>query len=121
MKVCVDTSILLDVLKDEFGNFQDMLYLALERKEILLAPSVVFAELMPQFQRKCQAAERISGGTQYCHKATGHRRSHCRVQGMDEISEAKNKRDMSPMRWKTEPQRTFPIRLLYWRLRRHEL
>lgn len=50
MKVCVDTSILLDVLKDEFRNFQDKLYLALERKEILLAPSVVFAELMPQFK-----------------------------------------------------------------------
>jgi predicted nucleic acid-binding protein len=50
VKVCVDTTILLDVLKDEFRNFQDKLYLALERKEILLAPSVVFAELMPQFR-----------------------------------------------------------------------
>jgi predicted nucleic acid-binding protein len=50
VKVCVDTSIFLDVLKDEFRNFQDKLYLALERKEMLLAPSVVFAELMPQFK-----------------------------------------------------------------------
>lgn len=50
MKVCVDTNILLDVLKDEFRNFQDKLYLALSRKEILLAPSIVFAELMPQFK-----------------------------------------------------------------------
>ena len=50
MKICVDTTILLDVLKDEYRNFQDKLYLALERKEILLAPSVVFAELMPQFK-----------------------------------------------------------------------
>lgn len=50
MKVCVDTSILLDVLKDEFRIFQEKLYLALERKELLLAPSVVFSELMPQFK-----------------------------------------------------------------------
>ncbi|MCF8128302.1 MAG: PIN domain-containing protein [Deltaproteobacteria bacterium] len=50
MKVCVDTTILLDVLKNEFKNFQDKLYLALERKETLMAPSVVFAELMPQFK-----------------------------------------------------------------------
>jgi len=50
VRVCVDTTIFLDVLKDEFRNFQDKLYLALERKEILLAPSVVFAELMPQFK-----------------------------------------------------------------------
>jgi predicted nucleic acid-binding protein len=48
--VCVDTTILLDVLKDEFRSFQDKLYTALARRESLVAPSVVFAELMPQFK-----------------------------------------------------------------------
>lgn len=50
MRICVDTTILLDILKDEFRSFQDKLYLALERREELVAPSVVYAELMPQFK-----------------------------------------------------------------------
>ena len=50
MKICVDTTILLDILKDEFRGFQDKLYGALAEKENLVAPSVVFAELMPQFR-----------------------------------------------------------------------
>ena len=49
MRVCVDTTIFLDVLNDEFRSFQDKLYVALKRKEILVAPLMVFAELMPQF------------------------------------------------------------------------
>jgi len=40
----------LDILKDEFRIFQDKLYIALTRRENLVAPSVVFAELMPQFK-----------------------------------------------------------------------
>jgi predicted nucleic acid-binding protein len=50
LKVCTDTTILIDILKDEFIDFQDKLYLALEREENLLAPSVVYAELLPQFK-----------------------------------------------------------------------
>ena len=50
MRVCVDTTILLDILKDEFRSFQDKLYAALVRREKLVAPPVVFAELMPQFK-----------------------------------------------------------------------
>ena len=50
MRICVDTTILLDILKDEYRTFQDKLYTALERREDLVAPSVVFAELMPQFK-----------------------------------------------------------------------
>ncbi len=50
MRICVDTTILLDILKDEFRIFQDKLYIALTRRENLVAPSVVFAELMPQFK-----------------------------------------------------------------------
>ncbi|MBW1792984.1 MAG: type II toxin-antitoxin system VapC family toxin [Deltaproteobacteria bacterium] len=50
MRVCVDTTILLDILKDEFRIFQEKLYTALARRENLVAPSVVFAELMPQFK-----------------------------------------------------------------------
>ena len=41
--------VLIDVLKDEFKPFQEMLYTALENKESLVIPTVVFAELMPQF------------------------------------------------------------------------
>jgi predicted nucleic acid-binding protein len=50
LRVCVDTTILLDILKDESRNFQDMLYSALAKKENLVAPTVVIAELMPQFK-----------------------------------------------------------------------
>ena len=50
MRVCVDTAILIDILKDEYRSFQDKLYTALERREDLVAPSVVYAELMPQFK-----------------------------------------------------------------------
>jgi len=50
LRVCVDTTILLDIVKDEFRNFQDKLYTALARRENLVAPPVVFAELMPQFK-----------------------------------------------------------------------
>jgi predicted nucleic acid-binding protein len=50
LKVCVDTSILLDILKDEFRDFQEKFYIALSKRETLVAPSVVFAELMPQFR-----------------------------------------------------------------------
>jgi len=50
LRVCVDTTILLDILKDEFRSFQDKLYTALARREDLVAPPVVFAELMPQFK-----------------------------------------------------------------------
>lgn len=50
MKICVDTTVLIDILKDEFQNYQDKLYSALQKNEDLFAPSVVFAELMPQFK-----------------------------------------------------------------------
>ena len=50
MRICVDTTILLDILKDESRSFQDKLYAALANKEILVAPPMVFAELMPQFK-----------------------------------------------------------------------
>ena len=50
MRVCVDTTILLDILKDEFRNFQDKLYAALAKREELVAPPMVYAELMPQFK-----------------------------------------------------------------------
>lgn len=50
MKICVDTTVLLDILKDEFPAYQDRLYSAFEKNEELTAPSVVYAELMPQFK-----------------------------------------------------------------------
>ncbi len=50
MRICVDTTILLDILKDEYRPFQEMLYEAIEKGEDLIAPSVVYAELVPQFR-----------------------------------------------------------------------
>jgi len=57
LRVCVDTTVLLDILKDEFRSFQDKLYAALAEKENLVAPSVVFAELMPQFEGNSRPLE----------------------------------------------------------------
>ena len=50
MKICVDTSVLIDILKDEYRRHQEKLYAAIQSRETLVAPAVVFAELMPQFQ-----------------------------------------------------------------------
>jgi predicted nucleic acid-binding protein len=51
LRVCVDTSILIDILKDEFGPFQEKLYDAIEKNETLVAPSAVFGELMAAYPR----------------------------------------------------------------------
>ena len=50
MRICVDTAILIDILKDEFRRYQEMLYDALRKGEDLVARVVVYAELIPQFQ-----------------------------------------------------------------------
>jgi hypothetical protein len=50
LRICVDTTILIDVLKDEFRPFQEKLYQAIARNEQLVSPAVVFGELMPQFK-----------------------------------------------------------------------
>ncbi len=50
MRICVDTTILIDILKDECKDFQDKLYLALSKREALVIPVIVYAELMPQFK-----------------------------------------------------------------------
>jgi predicted nucleic acid-binding protein len=42
--------VLIDILKNEFPHYQERLYSALEKNEHLAAPSVVYAELMPQFK-----------------------------------------------------------------------
>ena len=57
MRICIDTTILIDILKDEFRNFQDKFYAALERREEFVAPSVVYAELLPQFQGNTKQLE----------------------------------------------------------------
>jgi predicted nucleic acid-binding protein len=49
MKVCIDTAILLDILKDESRPSQEIFYSALSAREALVIPVVVFAELLPQF------------------------------------------------------------------------
>ena len=57
MRLCVDTTILIDILKDEFRDFQDKLYLAISRGEALAAPTVVYAELIPQFNANMRLLE----------------------------------------------------------------
>lgn len=50
MRICIDTVILIDILKDEFRSVQEVFYTALAAGEILVCPVVVFAELLPIFQ-----------------------------------------------------------------------
>jgi len=50
VKICVDTTILIDILKDEYADYQEKFYSALKNNEDLTAPTVVYAELMPQFR-----------------------------------------------------------------------
>ena len=57
----MDTTILIDVLKDEFRPYQEKLYEALAHREQLVSPAVVFGELLPQFKgNEKQAAEFLS-------------------------------------------------------------
>ncbi len=49
MKICVDTVILVNILKDEYLDHQEKLYKAIAAKETLIAPVIVYAEILPQF------------------------------------------------------------------------
>ena len=49
MKVCVDTMIFIDVLKNEFPEGQKKFYSAIEKNDILMTSVVNVAELMPMF------------------------------------------------------------------------
>jgi len=59
MRICVDTSILIDVLKDEFREYQELFYGALQAGENLVVPAIVFAEILPQFQGNIQEASQF--------------------------------------------------------------
>ena len=61
MKICVDTTVLIDVLKDEFREQQEKFYRAIENREELMVPAIVFAELMPQFDGKAKAVGSFLG------------------------------------------------------------
>ena len=49
MKICVDTVILIDVLKDEYPETQDKFYAAIQQKEKIIISTITAAELLPQF------------------------------------------------------------------------
>lgn len=49
MKICVDTVVFIDVLKDEYPQTQGKFYKALEKGDSLIASVITVAELMPQF------------------------------------------------------------------------
>jgi len=59
MRVCVDTSVLIDVLKDEFREYQELFYGTLSAGEVLVIPSIVYAELLPQFQGNIRDASQF--------------------------------------------------------------
>ncbi len=59
MRICVDTSILIDVLKDEFREYQELFYGTLSAGELLVIPSIVYAELLPQFQGNIRDASQF--------------------------------------------------------------
>lgn len=63
MKVCVDTTVLVDILKNEFPDYQEKLYSAIERDKELAAPVIVYAELMPQFKGDIKLLNLIFKGT----------------------------------------------------------
>ena len=50
MKICIDTVIFIDILKDEYPKTQEKFYDALEDGQTLVASVITAAELMPQFQ-----------------------------------------------------------------------
>lgn len=50
MKICVDTMVFIDILKDEYREDHEKFYNALKTRETLVIPTIVFAELMPQFK-----------------------------------------------------------------------
>jgi len=56
MRICVDSSIWIDILKDEYRPFQELLYTALANQEAMVVPPVVFAELLPQFRGNVKEA-----------------------------------------------------------------
>jgi len=50
VKICIDTVILIDILKDEYPKTQEKFYDALEDGHTLVASVITVAELMPQFR-----------------------------------------------------------------------
>lgn len=49
MRICIDTVIFIDILKDEYPQTQEKFYQALEERESLIASVITLAELLPQF------------------------------------------------------------------------
>ena len=49
MKICVDTDVLIDVLKDQYPPTQEAFYKAIEARDSLMASVITAAELLPQF------------------------------------------------------------------------
>jgi predicted nucleic acid-binding protein len=50
VKICIDTVIFIDILKDEYPKTQEKFYDALEDGHILVSSVITVAELMPQFK-----------------------------------------------------------------------
>lgn len=49
MRICIDTVIFIDILKDQFPKTQKKFYQSLEKGETLVTSVINVAELMPQF------------------------------------------------------------------------
>ncbi len=50
MRICIDTVIFIDILKDEYRGTQEKFYRALRHNNTLMASVVTVAELLPQFR-----------------------------------------------------------------------
>lgn len=50
MRICVDTVIFIDILKDEHPQSQELFYRAFAAGKFLMASVITAAELMPQFR-----------------------------------------------------------------------
>ena len=50
MRVCIDTMIFIDILKNEFPDGQKKFYCAIEKRDILVTSVINVAELTPMFE-----------------------------------------------------------------------
>jgi len=98
MKVCIDTTVFIDVLKDESSGYQDKLYLALARNEKLIAPVIVYGELMPQFKGNTQLLEAFLSDHRVEIEPLETSAVSEAAPKMDEILGTKKEIEMSPMR-----------------------
>jgi len=117
LRICVDTTILLDILKDEFRSFQDKFYTALARRENLVSPSVVYAELMPQFKGDTKLLNEFLEEHKIIIEPLDVDSVIAAAEAWMEIFETKKKSKMSSVWPKAKSQKAFLVGFSCWRVR----